>query len=131
MAKIDWFSLAILTVAGILLTISSSGSGEEVMIMGKSCEGDVLGLVSQCEKYVRKSGPKIKPSWGCCAVMKNADVPCVCSLVNKEIEQVIDMEKVVYVARCCGKTISPGTKCGSKLIIFIIIIIIYIGKRTY
>ncbi|XP_059430490.1 uncharacterized protein LOC132164090 [Corylus avellana] len=112
MAKIGCFSLAVLVVAGILLMISSSGNGEQV-IMGKGCEGDVLGLASQCEKYVRKSGPKIKPSWGCCAVVKNADVPCVCSLVNKEIEQVIDMEKVVYVARSCGKTVAPGTKCGS------------------
>lgn len=108
MAKMYCFSFAILMFAGILI------SGNE-QVMGKSCEDDVLGLVSQCEKYVRRSGPQVKPSWGCCEVVKTVDVPCVCNLVNKDIEKVIDMAKVVYVARSCGKTVAPGTKCGSKL----------------
>lgn len=104
-------------------------------VMGKSCEGDVLGLVSQCEKYVRRSGPEVKPSWGCCAVVKTVDVACVCKLVNKDIEQVIDMQKVVYVARSCGKTVAPGTNCGSKfsfstkLYIHYLLLLSLVGKH--
>lgn len=98
--------------------------------MAQSCEVNVLGLVSQCEKYVRKSGPKSKPSWECCAVVKVVNVPCVCKLVTKEIEDAIDMDKVVYVARSCGKKVAPGTKCGSKLTFFFIykLLLLFLAK---
>ncbi|BBH02298.1 Bifunctional inhibitor/lipid-transfer protein/seed storage 2S albumin superfamily protein, partial [Prunus dulcis] len=68
----------------------------------------------QCAEYVRKLGPEVDPSPACCAVVKKANVKCVCKLVAKEIEDLIDME-VGFVARSCGKKVSPGTKCGSKL----------------
>jgi hypothetical protein len=106
--KIYCLVLAMLIFAGILISSNHR-------VMAQSCQANALGLVSQCEKYVRKSGPKAKPSWGCCAVVKIVDVTCVCKLVSKEIEDAIDMEKVVYVARSCGKKIASGTKCGSKL----------------
>ncbi|XP_020540656.1 uncharacterized protein LOC110010966 [Jatropha curcas] len=82
------------------------------MAAAHSCNTDIVGLVSQCQKSVEKSGPRISPSPGCCALVKNVDVPCVCALLTEEIQDMISMKKVVHVARSCGKKISPGTKCG-------------------
>ncbi|CAL9018521.1 unnamed protein product [Prunus brigantina] len=65
-------------------------------------------------EYVKKSGPEVDLSPACCAVVKKANVKCVCKLVSNEIEDLIDMEKVGFVARSCGKKVAPGTKCGSK-----------------
>lgn len=112
--KIYCLALAMLVFAEIIISSNHQA-------MAQSCEVNVLGLVSKCKKYVRKSGPKSKPSWQCCAVVKIVDVPCVCKLVTKEIEDAIDMDKVVYVARSCGKKVAPGAKCGSKLTFFIFI----------
>lgn len=105
-SRLSWVALAVLVVAGILF------SGEHASAI--SCEDDVIGLVTKCKEFVKKEGPIVKPSEDCCAVVKKANVPCVCSLVTKQIEDLISMEKVFYVAKSCGKKVSPGTKCGSK-----------------
>lgn len=99
------FGFAIFLVAGIL-TLSNIG-------VSAQCEGSIPGLISQCQQYVSKSGQKEPPSAGCCAVVKKVDIQCICRLVTKEVEQIVSMEKVVYVARTCGLTISKGMKCGS------------------
>ncbi|PON97663.1 Bifunctional inhibitor/plant lipid transfer protein/seed storage helical domain containing protein [Trema orientale] len=101
---------AILMVAGIMIF-----SNHQVSAKKTPCQDSVRSLVSKCSTYVLKSsGPElIKPSTECCGVVKTVDVPCVCNLVTKEIEEVIDMAKVVYVAGYCGTKLAPGTKCGS------------------
>ncbi|KAI3994013.1 hypothetical protein MKX01_003026 [Papaver californicum] len=63
-----------------------------------------------------KTGPKIPPSQGCCGVIQKADIPCVCQHITPEIEQVISVEKVIYVAQFCHKDLPRGTKCGSVTI---------------
>lgn len=108
-------ALAIMMIAGIL-TISSNHMHVSAA-KTPNCGKGVGDLVSKCSEYVMKSGPKRKPLPACCEVVNSVNVPCVCSLVNKDIEKVIDMEKVVYVAGCCGKKLAPGTKCGSKYLI--------------
>jgi hypothetical protein len=99
-------ALAMLMVAIILI----SGSHE----VSAQCQASVPALISQCSKFVQKVGPKIPPSADCCAVVKGIDIPCVCNLITKAIENIISFEKVVYVGRTCGLTIKSGTKCGSK-----------------
>ena len=99
-------ALAMLMVAIILI----SGNHE----VSAQCQASVPALISQCSKFVQKSGPKIPPSADCCAVVKGVDIPCVCNLITKAIENIISFEKVVYVGRTCGLTIKSGTKCGSK-----------------
>ncbi|KAJ4845971.1 hypothetical protein Tsubulata_000775 [Turnera subulata] len=101
-------ALAMLIIAGVLLV-----SGQHVS--GKSCNTNinVSDLITKCEKYVGKQGPPAKPSHDCCVVVRKANVPCLCSLVTKDIENFISMEKVAYVTKSCGKKIPPGTKCGS------------------
>lgn len=107
-----------LLVAGILVLISSNS---QVMAAHDCKNKSALGsLVSQCSNYVKKSGPKHKPLPSCCKAVNAVDVGCVCALVTKDVEEMIDMEKVVYVARFCGKKIKSGTKCGSKFMYILI-----------
>lgn len=80
------------------------------------CGGSIPQLIAQCSQFVKIEGPKVPPSPGCCTAVKGADIPCVCGLVTREVEKIISMEKVVFVARKCGLTVKPGLKCGSKLI---------------
>ncbi|KAK9224743.1 hypothetical protein WN943_009779 [Citrus x changshan-huyou] len=65
-SRIYFMLVAIFTVAGVF-QFSGAVSGAQHCGMNTN----VLGQhVSQCEKYVLKSGPKIRPSPGCCAVVK-------------------------------------------------------------
>ncbi|KAJ9190271.1 hypothetical protein P3X46_001491 [Hevea brasiliensis] len=105
--NINFMGFAILAMAGILI---SNGSN---VGLGQPCEGDLQGLITQCAMYVQKGGPRMDPSQGCCNVIKYVDIPCVCKYISKEIEDVIDMDKVVHVADFCGKPLSHGMKCGS------------------
>lgn len=107
-------SLAMLVVAGILVLIFSNSSYQVMAAQDCRNKSGLGSLVSQCSNYVKKSGPKVKPSPPCCEAVKAVDVRCVCDLVTKEVEEYIDMDKVVYVARSCGKKIKSGKKCGSK-----------------
>ncbi|WCJ36837.1 Bifunctional inhibitor/lipid-transfer protein/seed storage 2S albumin superfamily protein [Euphorbia peplus] len=102
--------VGMLIIVALTLLISSEKT------WGLSCENDVVGLVTQCKNYVVKEGTMLKPSEDCCAVVKKANVPCVCSLVTQQIESFISMAKVVYVAKSCGKDVPSGTKCGSYIV---------------
>ncbi|KVI00848.1 uncharacterized protein LOC112518870 [Cynara cardunculus var. scolymus] len=80
------------------------------------CQGDVQGLMEQCARYVQKSGPKIQPSVGCCSIVKNVDLACVCGHITTEVENIISMEKAAFIAQACGKPLSHGTRCGSYVV---------------
>ncbi|XP_024984075.1 uncharacterized protein LOC112520002 [Cynara cardunculus var. scolymus] len=80
------------------------------------CQGDVQGLIEQCARYVQKSGPMIQPSGGCCSVVKNIDLACVCGHITIEVENIISMEKAAFIAQACGKPLSHGTQCGSYVV---------------
>ncbi|GAV88274.1 LTP_2 domain-containing protein [Cephalotus follicularis] len=105
--KFHCLALAIVMISGLKLI----SSNQEVF--AQSCHTDVLGVITQCGKYVAKSGPDVYPSPECCSLVQSLDIPCVCKLLTNQIQDLISMEKVVYVARSCGKAVSPGTKCGS------------------
>ncbi|XP_073113563.1 uncharacterized protein [Elaeis guineensis] len=77
------------------------------------CHGDVTALIKQCKDYVKKEGPQVAPSVQCCQVVKHVDVPCVCKHVTPRIEEMISMEKAVYVAKECGRPLKHGCRCGS------------------
>ena len=40
--------------------------------------------------------------------------PCICQHITPAMENLISMDKVVYVLKFCRKPLMPGTKCGSK-----------------
>ncbi|CAL4915357.1 unnamed protein product [Urochloa decumbens] len=82
--------------------------------MAEGCDKDREDMIRECKKYeMFPATPKIDPSPACCAVWQRADIPCLCKRVTKEVEKEWCMEKVIYVAKYCGKPFNPGYKCGS------------------
>ncbi|KAI4306746.1 hypothetical protein L6164_029999 [Bauhinia variegata] len=76
------------------------------------CRANVPGLISDCSKFVQKGGQQISPSAACCGVVKRVGVGCLCSLLSGGVAKKIDTNKAVFVARSCGLTLQPGSKCG-------------------
>lgn len=85
-----------------------------IVVTSAQCQGDFQGLVQECSKYVQKPGPQQSPSQGCCKVIKNVDLPCVCQHVTSQVEKIISMQKAAFVTASCGMPLAHGTKCGSK-----------------
>ncbi|XP_057541044.1 uncharacterized protein LOC130818830 isoform X2 [Amaranthus tricolor] len=104
-----------LTVVLAMACVFTSFQNDNLMAYGQ-CEGDITSIISQCAKYVRKAGPKMRPSKDCCGVARNADIPCLCKYLTKDIEQYISVEKAVYIAQTCGVALQHGSKCGSYTI---------------
>ena len=89
--------------------------GENMMVKGQvGCQGDMQGLITQCALYVQKGTTMADPSEACCRAVRTVDIPGVCRRLSKEIEQIVDMDKVFRLASSCGRPLAHGTKCGSK-----------------
>ncbi|KAL2329191.1 hypothetical protein Fmac_022618 [Flemingia macrophylla] len=101
-------TLALLVVVGCLVYNTKEVSGQ--------CGGSVTDLVSQCSQFVQKSGPFIKPSRGCCTVLRKFNVPCACKLITKEVASLVSVPKAVFVARSCGLNLPAGMHCGAVVI---------------
>ncbi|TVT98288.1 hypothetical protein EJB05_56420 [Eragrostis curvula] len=85
-----------------------------VAARGDECEGDRQGMRTECHKYALfPSEPKIPPSDACCNVWKNANIPCLCKRVTKEVEKIWCMDKIVYISQYCGKPLEHGYHCGT------------------
>lgn len=78
------------------------------------CQGDFQGLIQQCSRFVQRPGPQQSPSQGCCNVVRDVDLPCVCQHVTTQVEKIISMQKAAFVSASCGKPLAHGTKCGSN-----------------
>lgn len=115
MAKLrscNYLVLASIVVAGVIMY----GGNKNNVVTGQTggCQGDMQGLITQCAIYVQRGTPPVDPSQACCNVIKTVDIPCVCKQLTKQIEQIIDMNKVFHMASFCGRPLPSGTKCGSK-----------------
>lgn len=106
-----WQALRLLVLAW-LLAVGARFLGDHKV--SAQCGGSFVDIEVQCSQFVHKTGPKTPPSLGCCQVVKTLNVNCVCRFVTPQVEAMISMEKVVYVARTCGLTVRAGTQCGSK-----------------
>ena len=111
MGTLSW-SLMVLAIW--VVTIMSFFSQTTVVYgLSVGCDGDMEGLITQCAIYVRKGIPMEDPSAACCGAVKTVDIPCVCKDITKEIENLVDMNKVFHLASYCGRPLPHGTKCGS------------------
>ncbi|XP_039126964.1 uncharacterized protein LOC120263131 [Dioscorea cayenensis subsp. rotundata] len=97
----------------MVVVMAGDASGNWRVMGDDDCGGTLPNLISQCQQYVGIPGPKTDPSSGCCDAIQKADVPCVCAHITPEVEKIISMQKVTYVAQKCGRALPPGTKCGS------------------
>ncbi|EPS66680.1 hypothetical protein M569_08103 [Genlisea aurea] len=77
------------------------------------CRGNLQDLIQQCGKFVSIEGPQQTPSPECCGVVKGVDVPCICSHVPPQAEEIISMPKAVFVVAACGSPLPHGATCGS------------------
>ncbi|XP_050386340.1 uncharacterized protein LOC126802711 [Argentina anserina] len=108
MLNLPYMVLVAFAVIGTLF------SSEVDVVLGQLCQGDMPGLITQCQAYVMR-GSLLPPtgSQGCCAAVRTLDIPCACQHVTRVIEGVVDMDKVVKVVRSCGISVPQGMKCGS------------------
>ncbi|CAN1751121.1 hypothetical protein LINPERHAP1_LOCUS4241 [Linum perenne] len=115
MAAAAGYRLTLPALLGITLTVLIITAPHQASAQ-TYCNADLSSLMSQCWKYVQKSGSKSPPSPGCCAALKPVDLSCACPYVSKSVEGYVSMDKVVYVARTCGMNLAAGTKCGSVIL---------------
>ena len=96
----------------MILLISKIAAEEE-----EDCKGNGEQLAIECQNYIQKPGPVMDPSKECCVQFQNTDITCMCHQFtkHKDIEKIVSMEKVVYVAKYCQCPLKSGSKCGSKL----------------
>ncbi|KAK7411765.1 hypothetical protein VNO78_03203 [Psophocarpus tetragonolobus] len=100
-----YLTIAMLVVVGYLVCNTRDVLGQ--------CGGSVSDAIAQCSQYVQKSGPIIRPSATCCAVLRKFNVPCVCKLITKEVASLVSIPKAVFVGRTCGLNLPPGMQCGA------------------
>ncbi|PUZ54359.1 hypothetical protein GQ55_5G125400 [Panicum hallii var. hallii] len=102
---------AVATTATVRETPAATGTE------ATSCNSDLFSLIPRCILYVMQpDNPKEVPSQACCDAYREVDVPCLCSKVDKGIEEIISMAKVVFVAGYCKRPFAPGAKCESYTI---------------
>ncbi|KAF0919702.1 hypothetical protein E2562_030950 [Oryza meyeriana var. granulata] len=107
------FAMAAAAARPATATSSSSSTADAPPTSG-DCGSDVQDLIVNCQDYVKfPADPKIDPSQACCAAVQRANIPCVCNKVTPDVEQLICMDKVVYVVAFCKKPFQPGSNCGS------------------
>ncbi|XP_057784792.1 uncharacterized protein LOC131002312 [Salvia miltiorrhiza] len=105
MAKLGFATYLMLLCTSMIISTTNTASAQ--------CQGDFQGLIQQCSRFVQKPGPQQSPSQGCCNVVRNVDLLCVCQHVTTQVENIISMEKAAFVSASCGKPLAHGTKCGS------------------
>ncbi|THU48388.1 hypothetical protein C4D60_Mb09t25700 [Musa balbisiana] len=102
------FLLLALAMVAAFLSISPARAQIE------NCGAELIELVNQCVDYVFIPGPKVNPSKACCVEVCKLDVPCFCDHLPPKTEEVMSLEKAIFVARYCGKLVPHGTKCGKQ-----------------
>ncbi|CAL1391023.1 unnamed protein product [Linum trigynum] len=72
-------------------------------------------VIRRCARLISKTGASLdEPSAECCdAVRKAKLLPCLCSYITRDMEDLVDVGRVVDVFTSCGKIVRPGTKCAS------------------
>lgn len=93
----------------VMMLLSSS------QIQGERCDDIGIEFLRGCPDSIDKELPTPpRPSQDCCTLVRIIGMKCICEVINKRIEAVIDMQKLVNVAAACGSPLAPGSHCGSK-----------------
>ncbi|KAJ1418520.1 Bifunctional inhibitor/plant lipid transfer protein/seed storage helical domain [Sesbania bispinosa] len=98
--------LMILVIIGVSMLFGMKN------VEGLCDDADLKHLVAECHLYIERSMPQTDPSKDCCAVVKKVNFPCVCLNLTKKMKELLDMQKIIYVAKFCVNPNPPGTKCG-------------------
>ncbi|RWR86974.1 protease inhibitor/seed storage/lipid transfer family protein [Cinnamomum micranthum f. kanehirae] len=109
-SKVGTLLVVIIALAGISLP-------SNCVVAAKECRVKLDALISQCAKFIQIPGPPVEPSELCCEVIQDADMPCLCTMITKEIEKFLSVKKIAYIANSCKRPFKSGAKCGSKQVI--------------
>ncbi|CAI0412831.1 unnamed protein product [Linum tenue] len=100
-------------------TSTSSSPSSSTSTSTSSCVHEQSrNVIRRCARLISKTGASLdEPSAECCdAVRKAKLLPCLCSYITRDMEDLVDVGKVVGVFASCGKTVRPGTKCASYIV---------------
>jgi hypothetical protein len=75
-----------------------------------------LALLFNCRQTLARGTAYEEPKQTYRATVKHRkiDMVCICSIITAEDEQKISVEKLLRLARECGKPLPAGSSCGSK-----------------
>ncbi|GLJ42362.1 hypothetical protein SUGI_0877330 [Cryptomeria japonica] len=79
------------------------------VVGGDKCGEEMQGLASNCAPILLGNAP----SAACCAVIRSADMSCVCPKVTPAIAAYINVPQVVSIVQNCGRNVPHHTRCGS------------------
>ncbi|CAL1409676.1 unnamed protein product [Linum trigynum] len=99
-------------------TSTSSSPSSSTSSSSSSCVHEQSrNVIRRCARLISKTGASLdEPSAECCdAVRKAKLLPCLCSYITRDMEDLVDVGKVIGVFASCGKTVRPGTKCASYI----------------
>ncbi|KAL6629022.1 hypothetical protein ACP70R_028787 [Stipagrostis hirtigluma subsp. patula] len=81
------------------------------------CENEKVLLFEVCKKSLTKYPSKfVHPSQECFQTVLATDMPCVCRILTPQDEETINVERLVRVARDCGRPLPVGTHCGTYVV---------------
>lgn len=86
------------------------------------CHAQRRVLIGACKMLLLRQSPTVE----CCRRIRLTPIWCVCPSVTPQRAALIDVNYAVGVIRQCGRPIARGTKCGSKCIYQLIIIVVCI-----
>ena len=114
MARLGWFGI-IMPMGVIILMFC----GENMMVKGRwhglpREHAGAVNTMRMCTCTCKRGRPWRIHQKHVAEKVRTVDIPCVCQRLSKEIEQIVDMDKVFHLASFCGRPLAHGTKCGSK-----------------
>ncbi|KAG6682660.1 hypothetical protein I3842_13G154100 [Carya illinoinensis] len=104
-----------LGMAILVMVATTLMHGNHIQVSAQ-CGANIPVLIAECSDFVGKSGPKVPPSQDCCAALSGVDIPCMCKRYAQQIENIVSMEKLVFVFQTCGLTVPHGLQCGSSTV---------------
>ncbi|XXG78356.1 hypothetical protein AAC387_Pa08g2313 [Persea americana] len=108
-SKIGTLLLVIIIFAGISLP-------GNCVVAAKECPVK-FALIAQCAKFIQIPGSPVEPPKICCDVIQEADMPCLCMMIAKDIEKFLSVKKIADIANSCKRPFKSGTKCGSYTVL--------------
>ena len=82
----------------------------------RDCYREKTVVLGNCKQTLARGTDYEGPNQRCRATVthRNIDMVCICSIITAEDEEKISVEKLVRLARECGKPLPSHTKCGSE-----------------
>lgn len=71
-------------------------------------------IMDKCMRTIRIEGDYVPPDDKCRKAVKLCNMICVCHILDRNDEKIVDPKKLVRLASECNKPVPVGDKCGRK-----------------